>query len=81
MCVCAFLQDPVHPDFRRHVIDAQPTGPLGDLPVERIVCLELEVQEPVSVVPVRAAPRVVVHGRLEVSAAEQWWYVIKDRAE
>ena len=27
-CLCAFLEDSVHPDFRRHVIDAQVVGPL-----------------------------------------------------
>jgi hypothetical protein len=32
--------------FKGHVIDALLIGPLRDLPVERIVGLELEVQEP-----------------------------------
>jgi hypothetical protein len=45
-CLCAFFEDSVHPDFRRHVIDAQVAGLLRDLPVERIVGLKLEVQKP-----------------------------------
>jgi hypothetical protein len=31
-CLCAFLEDSVHPDLRRHVIDAQLVGSLRDLP-------------------------------------------------
>jgi hypothetical protein len=80
-CLCAFLEDSVHPDLRRHVIDAQVVGPLRDLPVERIVGLELEVQKPTSVTPVSAAPGVVACGRLEVATAEQRRNVIEDGAQ
>lgn len=70
MHVSALLQDPVDPDFRGHVVDTEMVGPLGDLPVERIVRLELEIQESVSVALVCATPRVVVRRRLEVGTAE-----------
>jgi hypothetical protein len=49
--------------------------------MEGIVGLKLEVQESPGVVPVRTAPGVAARGRLEVSTAEQRWYVIKDGAE
>src|SRR6202020_939346 len=77
----ALLQDPVHPYFRRHVVDTHLAVPPGDLPMEGIVGLKLEVQESPGVVPVRTAPGVAARGRLEVSTAEQRWYVIKDGAE
>ena len=79
--LCAFLEDSVHPDLRWHVIDTQLVGPLRDLPVERIVGLELKVQKPARVTAVSAAPGVVVSGRLEVGAAEQGRNVIEDGAQ
>ena len=68
--LCAFLEDSVHPDLQGHVIEALLIGPLRDLPVERIVGLELEVAEPRSVTAIGAAPGVVVCGRLEVGKTE-----------
>jgi hypothetical protein len=56
-CLCAFLKDSVDPDLRRHVIDAQVVGPLGDLPVERIGGLELKVQKPARVTLVSSVTR------------------------
>jgi hypothetical protein len=53
-CLRAFLEDPVHPDLRWHVIDAQVAGSFGDLPVKGVAGLELEVQEPARVTPVGA---------------------------
>lgn len=52
-----------------------------NLPVQRIVGLELEVQEPTCVTLVRAAPRVVARGRFEIRAAQQRRDVIKDSAK
>src|SRR6266567_1744763 len=80
-CLCAFLEDPVYPDLRWHVIDAQVAGSFGDLPVEGVVGLELEVQEPARVAAVGAAPGVAAGCGLEVSAAEQRRDVIEDGAQ
>jgi hypothetical protein len=49
--------------------------------VKRIVGLELEVQQAMSVTPVCAAPGIVVGGRLEVGTAEQRRNVIEDGAQ
>jgi hypothetical protein len=75
------LEDSVYPYLRRHVIDAQVVGPPRDLPVKRIVGLELKIQKPERVTPVSAAPGVVVRGCLEVGTTEQRRNVIEDHAQ
>jgi hypothetical protein len=77
LLACAFLQEPVDPGSRGNIFQTEQIRPAGDLPMQCVIGLQLEVEELAHVALIGTAPPVVVRNGGEVSTSKQRWYMIK----
>lgn len=77
----ALLDEPIDLGSWREVVHAEQVRPFGDLAMEGVIALELEVEQSLDVALVGLAPLVVVGHFNEVRVAEDRRDVIEDRPQ